>query len=38
LRKGFFSFNEVDRAVAFAAWEEPELYATEVQAAFANLR
>jgi pimeloyl-ACP methyl ester carboxylesterase len=27
-------FNEVDRGGHFAAWEEPELFATEVQAAF----
>src|SRR5919112_4624671 len=31
-------FNEVDRGGHFAAWEEPELFATEVRAAFGPLR
>jgi pimeloyl-ACP methyl ester carboxylesterase len=31
-------FNEVDRGGHFAAWEEPELFATEVRAAFKSLR
>src|SRR4051812_43718336 len=31
-------FNEVERGGHFAAWEEPELFATEVQAAFRPLR
>jgi pimeloyl-ACP methyl ester carboxylesterase len=31
-------FNEVDKGGHFAAWEEPELFATEVQAAFRSLR
>ncbi|WP_308123675.1 epoxide hydrolase family protein [Modestobacter marinus] len=31
-------FNEVDRGGHFAAWEEPEVFATEVQAAFRPLR
>jgi pimeloyl-ACP methyl ester carboxylesterase len=31
-------FNEVDRGGHFAAWEEPQLFATEVRAAFAPLR
>src|SRR3954451_23493882 len=31
-------FNQVDRGGHFAAWEEPELFATEVQAAFRPLR
>jgi pimeloyl-ACP methyl ester carboxylesterase len=31
-------FNEVDRGGHFAAWEEPELFATELQAAFRPLR
>jgi pimeloyl-ACP methyl ester carboxylesterase len=31
-------FNEVDRGGHFAAWEEPELFATEMRAAFASLR
>src|SRR3954453_9657551 len=31
-------FNEVDKGGHFAAWEEPELFATEVRAAFAPLQ
>jgi pimeloyl-ACP methyl ester carboxylesterase len=31
-------FNEVDRGGHFAAWEEPELFATEMRAAFRSLR
>src|SRR5437867_1095593 len=31
-------FNEVDRGGHFAAWEEPELFATEMRAAFESLR
>jgi pimeloyl-ACP methyl ester carboxylesterase len=31
-------FNEVDRGGHFAAWEEPELFSTEVRAAFSSLR
>ncbi|TQM35798.1 epoxide hydrolase family protein [Pseudonocardia cypriaca] len=31
-------FNEVGKGGHFAAWEEPELFATEVRAAFAPLR
>jgi pimeloyl-ACP methyl ester carboxylesterase len=31
-------FHEVDRGGHFAAWEEPELFATEVRAAFRSLR
>jgi pimeloyl-ACP methyl ester carboxylesterase len=31
-------FNEVDRGGHFAAWEEPELFSTEVRAAFSALR
>jgi pimeloyl-ACP methyl ester carboxylesterase len=31
-------FNEVDRGGHFAAWEEPELFATEMRAAFRPLR
>ena len=30
-------FNEVDRGGHFAAWEEPELFATEMRAAFISL-
>jgi pimeloyl-ACP methyl ester carboxylesterase len=31
-------FNEVDRGGHFAAWEEPELFAAEMRAAFRSLR
>ena len=31
-------FNEVDRGGHFAAWEEPELFTTEIRAAFRPLR
>jgi pimeloyl-ACP methyl ester carboxylesterase len=31
-------FNEVDKGGHFAAWEEPELFTTEVRAAFESLR
>jgi pimeloyl-ACP methyl ester carboxylesterase len=31
-------FNKVDRGGHFAAWEEPELFATEIRAAFQTLR
>jgi pimeloyl-ACP methyl ester carboxylesterase len=31
-------YNEVDKGGHFAAWEEPELFATELQAAFRPLR
>lgn len=31
-------FNEVDKGGHFAAWEEPEVFATEVRAAFRSLR
>jgi pimeloyl-ACP methyl ester carboxylesterase len=31
-------FNEVDRGGHFAAWEEPDLFATEIRAAFRPLR
>jgi pimeloyl-ACP methyl ester carboxylesterase len=31
-------FNEVDQGGHFAAWEEPELFANEVRAAFRSLR
>jgi pimeloyl-ACP methyl ester carboxylesterase len=31
-------FNEVDRGGHFAAWEEPELFSTELRAAFSSLR
>jgi pimeloyl-ACP methyl ester carboxylesterase len=35
---GLAYFNEVDRGGHFAAWEEPELFSTEVRAAFKSLR
>jgi pimeloyl-ACP methyl ester carboxylesterase len=35
---GLAYFNEVDRGGHFAAWEEPELFSTEVRAAFSSLR
>ena len=31
-------FNKVDRGGHFAAWEEPELFAAEIRAAFGSLR
>jgi pimeloyl-ACP methyl ester carboxylesterase len=31
-------FNEVDKGGHFAAWEEPELFTTEIRAAFKTLR
>jgi pimeloyl-ACP methyl ester carboxylesterase len=31
-------FNEVDKGGHFAAWEEPELFSSELRAAFASLR
>ena len=31
-------FNEVDRGNHFAAWQEPELFAEELRAAFRSLR
>jgi pimeloyl-ACP methyl ester carboxylesterase len=31
-------FNEVDKGGHFAAWEEPELFATEIRTAFRPLR
>jgi pimeloyl-ACP methyl ester carboxylesterase len=35
---GLAYFNEVDKGGHFAAWEEPELFATEIRAAFRSLR
>ena len=35
---GLAYFNEVDKGGHFAAWEEPELFSTEVRAAFRPLR
>jgi len=32
------SFNEVDKGGHFAAWEQPELFAAEMPAAFRSLR
>jgi pimeloyl-ACP methyl ester carboxylesterase len=31
-------FNEVDKGGHFAAWEQPELFNTEIRAAFRSLR
>ncbi len=31
-------WNEVDKGGHFAAWEEPDLFATELRAAFRSLR
>jgi hypothetical protein len=31
-------FNEVDEGNHFAAWQEPEIFTTEVRAAFKSLR
>jgi pimeloyl-ACP methyl ester carboxylesterase len=31
-------FNEVDKGGHFAAWEEPQLFAQEMRAAFRSLR
>ncbi|MDD7968406.1 epoxide hydrolase family protein [Actinomycetospora lemnae] len=35
---GLAYFSEVDRGGHFAAWEEPELFAREIRAAFADVR
>jgi pimeloyl-ACP methyl ester carboxylesterase len=35
---GLAYFNEVDKGGHFAAWEEPELFSTDVRAAFSSLR
>jgi pimeloyl-ACP methyl ester carboxylesterase len=35
---GLAYFNEVDKGGHFAAWEEPDLFATELRAAFRPLR
>jgi pimeloyl-ACP methyl ester carboxylesterase len=35
---GLTYFNEVDKGGHFAAWEQPELFSTEVRAAFRGLR
>ena len=35
---GLAYFNEVDKGGHFAAWEEPDLFASEVRAAFRSLR
>src|SRR6266487_1789843 len=35
---GLAYFNEVDKGGHFAAWEEPELFSTEVRATFSSLR
>jgi hypothetical protein len=35
---GLAYFNEAERGGHFAAWEEPELFTTEVRATFSSLR
>jgi hypothetical protein len=35
---GLAYFNEVDRGGHFAAWEEPQLFVSELRAAFRSLR
>jgi pimeloyl-ACP methyl ester carboxylesterase len=35
---GLAYFNEVDKGGHFAAWEEPELFSSELRAAFTSLR
>ena len=35
---GLAYFNEVDKGGHFAAWEEPQLFAAEMRAAFSSLR
>ena len=35
---GLTYFNKADRGGHFAAWEEPELFSTELRAAFSSLR
>jgi pimeloyl-ACP methyl ester carboxylesterase len=35
---GLAYFNKVDRGGHFAAWEEPQLFSTEVRAAFSSVR
>ncbi|SCG73506.1 hypothetical protein [Micromonospora inositola] len=37
-RRQLIYFNEVDMGGHFAAWEQPELFASEVRAAFRPLR
>jgi pimeloyl-ACP methyl ester carboxylesterase len=37
-RNSVVYFNEVDRGGHFAAWEEPQLFTTEIRAAFSSLR
>ena len=36
--KTLIYFHETDRGGHFAAWEQPELFAAEVRAAFKSLR
>ena len=35
---GIAYFNEVEKGGHFAAWEEPEIFASEMRAAFSSLR
>jgi len=36
--RNLISFHEVDQGGHFAAWEQPELFAAELRAAFRSLR
>ena len=36
--RNLICFHEVDKGGHFAAWEQPELFATEIRAAFRSLR
>ena len=36
--KNVIYFHEVDKGRHFAAWEQPELFSTELRAAFRSLR
>jgi pimeloyl-ACP methyl ester carboxylesterase len=36
--RNLISFHEVDRGGHFAAWEQPDLFAAELRAAFRSLR
>jgi len=36
--RNLISFHEVDKGGHFAAWEQPQLFSQEIQAAFRSLR
>jgi pimeloyl-ACP methyl ester carboxylesterase len=36
--RNLIDYNKVDKGGHFAAWEEPELFAAEIRAAFRSLR